>query len=252
MEENEFSEKNVEAESSTETKTNKKVYKNEVTLMGEIKKINCNDKVAVVTLSTRVSLTYSNYPSVFFFSKENVEKVKQFKVGDRVEVKGTISSYDEKTLKKKQSPVIITGLSLAPAPLPPELSTPDSPIESSYCNDENRFELCGQIMGIDYARGDDVYITIRTLVNGRWSIVKYPYLVRNKKLFLPQIHVSQWIRAVGVIQTANIPIEPDTLTEKDKVALVENGSSVKADILTKPRYVRTKKTQMYILYDIFA
>lgn len=76
-------------------------YKNEITLRGTIAKMVEAKNVTVITMAVKATMTISNYPTIMFFG-DTREQVYKFKEGDRVYVKATLQSYDEKKLRKGQ------------------------------------------------------------------------------------------------------------------------------------------------------
>ncbi|MBR2301823.1 MAG: hypothetical protein IKA41_07745 [Bacteroidaceae bacterium] len=219
-------------------------YQNEVTLKGTIAKVVAAKKVTAITLCTRAAVTVSNYPTVMFFG-ENGPKAAAFKEGERVVIKGTLQSYDEAKLRKGQSAVLTTGLSIEYDRTEEDNETTEElelrPIETACRQDENTFEVRGQILAIESSKRGETTITIRTIVGGRWSIIKYPYYARNTDYFLKNIYVHQFVRGVGTIQTANVVVDAEA-TAPTIGATDTRGR--------QPR-LRTKKVQMYVLFDLY-
>ncbi len=230
-------------------------YENKVTLRGSIAKLVEAKNVTVVTMAVKATMTISNYPTIMFFG-DSREQVKKFKEGDRVYVQATLQSYDEKKLRKGQSPELVIGLSMiAEADSPKNnLTSPEDlelkPIENAYCNDENIIEIRGQIIAIECNRNNNVTLTIRTVVGGRMSIIKYPYYARNTNHFLKNVYVHEFVRAVGTIQTANIPVESLEDSVQVRAQMVDAATSIRA--AEPDRKLKTKKKQFYILYDVYA
>ncbi len=230
-------------------------YQNEVTLRGTIVKMseNKNRSVTVMTVATKATVTVSNYPTILFFG-EAAKNASQFKEMQRVVIKGTLQSYDESKLRRGQSPVIIAGIDIKPESEVPlnnaeHYSADLQPIEAVYQLDKNRIDLRGQILAIECGRTDDIVITVRTVVNGHWAIIKYPYIARNRDYFLKNIYVRQFIRAIGVVQTANIPVE-DEENEASRNAEIESGSSIRLEN-NRAKRIKTKKQQFFMLYDVY-
>lgn len=230
-------------------------YKNEVTLRGSIAKMVEAKNVTVVTMAVKATMTISNYPTIMFFGDAR-EQVKNFKEGDRVYVKATLQSYDEKKLRKGQSPELVIGLSMvseAEAPTLAGVAEDDlglKPIENAYCKDENEIEIRGQILAIECNKNNNVTLTIRTVIGGRMSIIKYPYYARNTNHFLKNVYVHQFVRAIGTVQTANIPVESTDDSQQVRAQMVEAATSIRA--AEPDRRLKTKKKQFYILYDVYA
>lgn len=230
-------------------------YKNEITLRGTIAKMVEAKNVTVITMAVKATMTISNYPTIMFFG-DTREQVSKFKEGDRVYVKATLQSYDEKKLRKGQSTELVIGLSMIPESEAPKQNVADEdelglkPIENAYCNDENQIEIRGQILAIECNKNSNVVLTIRTVLGGRMSIIKYPYYARNANHFLKNIYVHQFVRAIGTVQTANIPVESTDDTPAVRAKIVEEATSIRAP--EPERRLKTKKKQFYILYDVYA
>lgn len=230
-------------------------YKNEVTLRGSIAKMIEAKNVTIITMAVRATMTISNYPTIMFFG-DSRKQVSAFKEGDRVYVKATLQSYDESKLRKGQSPELIIGQSMvseAEAPTVAREAEDDlglRPIENAYCNDENQIEIRGQILAIECSKNSNVTLTIRTIVGGRMSIIKYPYYARNANHFLKNIYVHQFVRAIGTVQTANIPVEAPNDSQQVRAQMIEAATSIRA--ADPDRRLKTKKKQFYILYDVYA
>lgn len=230
-------------------------YKNEVTLRGTIAKMVEAKNVTVITMAVKATMTISNYPTIMFFGDAR-EQVSKFKEGDRVYVKATLQSYDEKKLRKGQSTELVIGLSMVPEAEAPAVKSADEdelglkPIENAYCNDENQIEVRGQILAIECNKNSNVVLTIRTIINGRMSIIKYPYYARNANHFLKNIYVHQFVRAIGTVQTANIPVETEDDSQVVRAKIVETATSLREP--EPARKLKTKKKQFYILYDVYA
>lgn len=230
-------------------------YKNEVTLRGTIARMVEAKNVTVITLAVKATMTITNYPTLMFFG-DTREQVSQFKEGDRVYVKATLQSYDEKKLRKGQSPELLVGLSMISEAEAPSLRGAEEdelgmrPIENAYCKDENEIEIRGQILAIECNKNNNVTLTIRTVLNGRMSIIKYPYYARNTNHFLKNIYVHQFVRAIGTVQTANIPVESADDSQQVRAQMIEAATSIRA--AEPDRRLKTKKKQFYILYDIYA
>lgn len=230
-------------------------YKNEITLRGTVAKMVEAKNVTIITMAVKATMTISNYPTIMFFG-EAKDQAAKFKEGDRAYVKATLQSYDEKKLRKGQSPELVVGLSIVPeseAPVQNDVADNDlglRPIENAYCRDENQIEVRGQILAIECDNKNNVLLTIRTVVNGRMSIIKYPYYARNTNHFLKNIYVHQFVRAIGTVQTANIPVESTEDSQQIRAQMVETATSLRAP--EPDRRLRTKKKQFYILYDVYA
>jgi hypothetical protein len=230
-------------------------YKNEVTLRGTIAKMVEAKNVTVVTMAVKATMTISNYPTVMFFG-DSREQVSRFKEGDRVYVKATLQSYDEKKLRKGQSPELVVGMSMvSEAEAPSSAATVEDdlglrPIENAYCHDENQIEIRGQILAIECNKNNNVTLTIRTVTGARMSIIKYPYYARNTNHFLKNIYVHQFVRAIGTVQTANIPVESMDDSQQVRAQMIETATSIRA--AEPDRKLKTKKKQFYILYDVYA
>lgn len=230
-------------------------YKNEVTLRGTIAKLVEAKNVTIVTMAVKATMTISNYPTLMFFG-DTREQVSKFKEGDRVYVKATLQSYDEKKLRKGQSPELVIGLSMvseADAPTIDATAEDDlglKPIENAYCKDENQIEIRGQILAIECNKNNNVVLTIRTVIGGRMSIVKYPYYARNTNHFLKNVYVHQFVRAIGTVQTANIPVESTDDSQQVRAQMIEAATSIRA--AEPDKRLKTKKKQFYILYDVYA
>lgn len=230
-------------------------YKNEVTLRGSIAKMIEAKNVTIITMAVRATMTISNYPTIMFFG-DSRKQVSAFKEGDRVYVKATLQSYDESKLRKGQSPELIIGQSMvseAEAPKIVREAEDDlglKPIENAYCNDENQIEIRGQILAIECSKNSNVTLTIRTVIGGRMSIIKYPYYARNANHFLKNIYVHQFVRAIGTVQTANIPVEAPNESQQVRAQMIEAATSIRA--ADPNRRLKTKKKQFYILYDVYA
>lgn len=229
-------------------------YKNEITLRGSIAKMVEASKVTVITLGVKSTMTITNYPTIMFFG-DTREQVSRFKEGDRVYVTATLQSYDESKLRKGQSPELIIGSSMVSESDAPSRAAESEdelglkPIENAYCNDENQLEIRGQILGIECNRSNNVVLTIRTVTNGRMSIIKYPYYARNAHYFLKNIHVLDFVRAIGTVQTANIPVESTDESQQVRARIVETATSIRSP--EPERRLKTKKKQFYILYDVY-
>jgi hypothetical protein len=230
-------------------------YKNEVTLRGTIARMVEAKNVTVVTLAVKATMTITNYPTMMFFG-DTREQVSKFKEGDRVYVKATLQSYDEKKLRKGQSPELLVGLSMVSEADAPNTNNTEvdemglKPIENAYCKDENEIEIRGQILEIGCSKNNNVTLTIRTILNGRMSIIKFPYYARNVNHFLKNIYVHQFVRAIGTVQTANIPVESADDTQQVRAQMIEAATSIRA--AEPDRRLKTKKKQFYILYDVYA
>jgi hypothetical protein len=230
-------------------------YKNEVTLRGTIAKLVEAKNVTIVTMAVKATMTISNYPTLMFFGDAR-EQVSKFKEGDRVYVKATLQSYDEKKLRKGQSPELVIGLSMvseAEAPAIDNTAEDDlglKPIENAYCKDENTIEIRGQILAIECNKNNNVVLTIRTVIGGRMSIIKYPYYARNTNHFLKNVYVHQFVRAIGTVQTANIPVESTDDSQQVRAQMIEAATSIRA--AEPDKRLKTKKKQFYILYDVYA
>lgn len=230
-------------------------YKNEVTLRGTIAKLVEAKNVTIVTMAVKATMTISNYPTLMFFG-DTREQVSKFKEGDRVYVKATLQSYDEKKLRKGQSPELVIGLSMvseAEAPALNAVAEDDlglKPIENAYCKDENQIEIRGQILAIECNKNNNVVLTIRTVIGGRMSIIKYPYYARNTNHFLKNVYVHQFVRAIGTVQTANIPVESTDDSQQVRAQMIEAATSIRA--AEPDKRLKTKKKQFYILYDVYA
>ena len=233
-------------ESKPQAATQKRTrYHNEVVLRGEIMKLIEAPKVTIITVRTRATATISNYPTVMFFGAAK-ENAKGYKEGERVEIKASITSYDVSKLQKHQSDVLLTGQTISREPELFESPERDGakPIEPVCFNDFNMIDLSGQILAIECDKNNDISLTIRTFSNSRISVVKYPYYAREIGRFLKNIHVHQYIRAIGTVQTAQIPIDPIEEQAAEKASpLSENAP--------RPSKIRTRKKQFYILYDIY-
>lgn len=220
-------------------------YQNEVTLKGTIVKVVAAKKVTAITLCTRAAVTVSNYPTVMFFG-ENGPKAATFKEGERVIIKGTLQSYDETKLRKGQSAVLTTGFSIEYDHTEEINETTGDlalrPIETACRQDENTFEVRGQILAIESSKRGETTVTIRTIVGGRWSTIKYPYFARNTDYFLKNIFVHQFVKGVGTIQTTNVVVEAEPVVPT--VGSVNNSRG------RQPR-LKTRKVQMYVLYDLY-
>lgn len=231
-------------------------YQNDITLRGTIAKKIEAKTVTIITMAVKANMTMSNYPTVMFFG-DTRKQANKFNEGDRVYVKSTLQSYDEKKLRKGQSTELIIGKTIIPESAVDNTPVPSAegefelkPIENAYCNDENKIELRGQILAIECLKGNNVNITIRTVVDGRMSIVKYPYYARNADSFLKQIYVHQFVRAVGAVQTANIPVETTDVSQYARARMIETATSIREP--DPDRRLRTHKQQFYILYDVYA
>lgn len=230
-------------------------YKNEVTLRGTIARMVEAKNVTVITLAVKATMTITNYPTMMFFG-ESREQVSNFKEGDRVYVKATLQSYDEKKLRKGQSPELLVGTSMvaeSEAPVMREAEEEElglRPIENAYCKDENEIEIRGQILAIECNKNNNVTLTIRTVIGGRMSIIKYPYYARNTNHFLKNVYVHQFVRAIGTVQTANIPVESTDDSQQVRAQMIEAATSLRA--AEPDRRLKTKKKQFYILYDVYA
>lgn len=230
-------------------------YKNEVTLRGTIAKLVEAKNVTIVTMAVKATMTISNYPTLMFFG-DTREQVSKFKEGDRVYVKATLQSYDEKKLRKGQSPELVIGLSMVSEAEAPALNTAAEddlglkPIENAYCKDENQIEIRGQILAIECNKNNNVVLTIRTIIGGRMSIIKYPYYARNTNHFLKNVYVHQFVRAIGTVQTANIPVESADDSQQVRARMIEAATSIRA--AEPDKRLKTKKKQFYILYDVYA
>lgn len=230
-------------------------YKNEVTLRGTIARMVEAKNVTVITLAVKATMTITNYPTMMFFG-DTREQTAKFKEGDRVYVKATLQSYDEKKLRKGQSPELLVGLSMISEAEAPTLRDAEAdelgmrPIENAYCKDENEIEIRGQILAIECNKNNNVTLTIRTVIGGRMSIIKYPYYARNTNHFLKNVYVHQFVRAIGTVQTANIPVEATDDSSQVRAQMIEAATSIRA--AEPDRRIRTKKKQFYILYDVYA
>ena len=233
-------------------------YKNEVTLRGAIARMVEAKNVTVITLAVKATMTITNYPTLMFFGNSR-EQVSQFKEGDRVYVKAMLQSYDEKKLRKGQSPELLVGVSMvseADAPTSKDAVALEDeelglkPIENAYCRDENQIEIRGQILAIECNKNRNVTLTIRTIIGDRMSIIKYPYYARNTNHFLKNIYVHQFVRAIGTVQTANIPVDSTDESQHVRAQMIEAATSLRA--AEPDRRLKTKKKQFYILYDVYA
>ena len=223
-------------------------YQNEVVLVGLIKKVTAAKNVTAITVCTREVVTVANYPTVMFFG-EVAKKAATFKENERVLIKATLQSYDETKLRKGQSPVLTVGLNISYATdkdVKPDTGSDSElpPIETACRQDKNIIDIRGQILAIECNKKGDTTITIRTIVGGRWSIIKYPYYARNLDYFLRNIYVHQYVRGVGTIQTANIPVETAE-KEPDQIDIPM------ARRQPTPARIKTKKMQFYVLFDIY-
>lgn len=223
-------------------------YMNNVSLTGTIVKLVSNKTVTVVTLCTKATMTVSNYPTVYFFGGSST-KAAEFKEGDRVNIKGMLQSYDQSKLKKGQSPTLVIGLNIGyDHPVSVQEDEADmKPIESVCHSDLNEIEIRGQILAIQCNKNNDVTLTIRTILGGRWSIIDYPYYARNTNQFLRNIYVHQYVRAIGTIQTANVPVD----SSEEEAAEDSARGAIRQNNIARPR-IRTRKKQYYILYDVYA
>lgn len=230
-------------------------YKNEVTLRGTIARMIEAKNVTIITLAVKATMTFTNYPTIMYFG-DSREQVSQFKEGDRVYVKATLQSYDEKKLKKGQSSELLVGVSMVSETVAPVQNDAEEdelglkPIENAYCKDENEIEIRGQILAIECNKNNNVTLTIRTVVGGRMSIIKYPYCARNTNHFLKNIYVHQFVRAIGTVQTANIPVESLDSTQEVRAQMIESAPSLRT--VAPDRRLKTKKKQFYMLYDVYA
>ena len=241
-----------ESAPATEQRPRPSRYGNRVVLKGQIVKKTVGAKCTVIVLRTRATATVANYPSVFFFAGSK-NACEEFNEGDRVEVTAHLNSYDASTLQRRQEEVLVVGTSIKRDETTPEsrvISDEEglSPIEKPYIHDDNRFEYKGQIKAIEIGRDNNITLTIYTWFHGRISVIKFPYVARNINAFLREIHVNQYVTALGTIQTTNVPVEPEATTE-EKAAETEASASLRRR--REPR-VRTRKQQYYILYDIYA
>ena len=219
--------------------------KNKVTLKGTIAKIAKAEKVTILTLGVKdpdYKTSVSNYPTVYFFG-ETKDQLKDMNEGDRVCIGGRLQSYDSKKLRKGQSEILIVGETAElEAPKTGELKEFGEPMDDAFAQDENSFEVQGQILGIE-AFGPNVYLTIRVSDGSRHTnIIKFSYIARNAALFLKNVYVLQHVHAMGNVQTLNVPVEspedvkgPELIRDSDK----------------RERRLKTHKQQLYVLYDVY-
>lgn len=224
---------------------------NKVTITGVVRRVTHNKQMttAVMRVKSQATVTTAYFPTVYFFGAALAQLASEFEEGDRVKVEGTIQSYPKETLKKGQEEVILVGTSVQHEEnVEPEVYDEEGlrPIEGVVRGDVNRIDLRGRIEKIECRRNDDVRITIRTVRNGRPCIVEYPYVARNTDRFLSNVHVHQYVGAVGTIQTAMVPtdIEAETTAEATADATLRRTGA-------RP-YVRTRSQQVFILYDLYA
>ena len=223
---------------------------NKVTITGVVTRVTHNKEMttAVMRICAKATITTQYYPTVYFF-KALAEQACSFKEGSRVKVEGTIQSYPKETLKRGQEEVIVVGTKIEKqTDVEPEIFDEEGlrPIEGVVRGDENKIELRGRIEKIECRRNDDIRITIRTVRNGRQSIVEYPYVARNTDRFLSNVHVHQYVGALGTIQTAMVPVDIEAETEAEKTA----DSTIRR-VAARP-HIRTRSKQIFILYELYA
>ena len=226
-------------------------YGNRVVLKGQIVKKTVGAKVTVIVLRTRATATVANYPSVFFFNPV-AERCAEFKEGDRVEIMAHLNSYDAPSRQRRQEETLVVGSSIVRDETAPEIRVSDddglAPIEKPYIHDENHFEFKGQIKAIEIGRDNNITLTIYTWFRGRNSVIKFPYIARNINAFLREIHVNEYVTALGTIQTTNVPVEPEP-NAAQKAETTERAASLRG---RPENRIRTRKQQYYILYDIYV
>lgn len=220
---------------------------NKVKITGSVAKVARKTNITAVTVCTRATMTVCNYPTIVFFGP-NAEKAAAFNEGDRVKITAILQTYDKSQLKPWQSDILVVGSSIdANVPVDNEPSEEGFvALEKTVQPDLNEFEVRGQVTEIKCKRRNEISITIRTFRNGYESIVEYPYMARDPEKFLKSINVHDYIRAIGTIQTANIPVEPQA--EESNEATVD--STLKSRLQHR-NHVKTHKKQFYVIYDVF-
>ena len=228
-------------------------YGNVVRLSGTIDRKFEGKKCTIVTLAVRANATMNNYPTVFFFGRHR-EKVKEFKERDRVRIEAHLNTYDEATLEKGQDPILVVGTKIEKAEVatkPREVQDVDGyePIDRPFTEDENTFSYKGKVKSITLGANNALSITILNVYHERYSLVTFRYIPRDMNSLLQEIHINDYICALGSVQTVNLSVVPEP-TEEDRVRALESAARLpkKGQMIPK---VRTRRSQQYVLYDIY-
>lgn len=174
-------------------------YVNSIVLQGVVVHKYTTNKATIITLKIQGPSGISNAPKVVCFS-ENALRASNYDLNDHITVTGNIQS-SKRVLNDKEfytQAVFAESISETPRAMGEAFGLAGG----TYLPPCNEFKLAGIVTSIVTPSSDVIRITLRTVKNGRTSIVQAFYHTKEVGKYMQQIRVNDYICGVGSLQTA--------------------------------------------------
>ena len=170
------------SKTNTVYKNNQTNDYNDVVIQGRITHIMSRPSLVVLTICTGRATKEMSYVRAVCYG-DAMKQALSFKKDDRVRVTGNIQSSIRNTKIENQQTLSVFAESVSePLTAFSERFEDASTVEGDFVESKNEFRVSGTVVNVAPSKsGNSLYLTVRSIKNGRLSFVKITYYPKDKE-----------------------------------------------------------------------